>query len=223
MANTIKTEFHIHTKYSSDSLLSESVLLLMCRLKKLRCIAITDHNELKGALKIRDDFQKRGITVIPGEEVFSADGEIIGLFLKNRIAPGMSAEETVQEIKKQGGLVYIPHPYDEKRYKTVIKADALSRIADEVDFIECHNGRNISAEFSRRQNDIAEKYGKIKAVGSDAHTFFEIGRNTVYLSSVKKEELRDALKNADFTKKKCLWLSHKATILAKIIKRLRRK
>ncbi len=222
MTESVKTEFHIHTRFSKDSLLTGPFLLLMCKFRKIKCIAITDHNELKGALSYRNSFEKKGIRVIPGEEIFSKDGEIIGLFLKERIEPGMSAEKTAKEIKKQGGMVYIPHPYDEKRYKTVIKEDALQRIIGDVDIIEVHNGRNVSPAFSEKQKEIQSMYGKTACVGSDAHTFFEIGRNYAKLSSVEKDELLKALETAEFTERKCLFLSHKWTIVAKLLKRFGR-
>lgn len=222
MANAIRTEFHIHTRYSKDSLLNGPFLLLICKLKKIQCVAITDHNELEGALKYSGYLSRHGIKVIPGEEIFSKDGEIIGLFLKERINPGLSAEETAKEIKKQGGIVYIPHPYDEKRYRTVIKEDALKSISEYVDVIEIHNGRNVSMDFSEKQKEIQVNFGKIACVGSDAHTFFELGRNIVKVSSVERDTLLEALKTAEFTMKKCLFLSHKWTIAAKILKRFRR-
>lgn len=213
-----RVEFHVHTVHSKDSMLNKFFILLMCKIKKIKCIAITDHNEIKGAVKYEKFLKKHNVNVIIGEEIFTSEGEIIGLFLMNKIEKNLSPEETILQIRKQGGLVYIPHPYDEKRKETVLKSEALKRIYKDVDFIECHNGRNISTMFSIKQNEIAEKYGLTKIIGSDAHTFYEIGRNYCYINSFNKEDLINEIKNAEFYKKKCIKVAHFHTKIAKIIK-----
>ena len=216
----MKAEFHVHTRYSKDSIMPLWLLFVVCKLKHIKCIAITDHNEIAGALKFKQKYQKYGINVIIGEEIFTSDGEIIGLFLTKKIPAYLTALETISEIKKQHGLIYIPHPYDEKRYKTVIDASVLEKIADEVDFIECHNGRNIKKEFSDKQNDICNKYNKTKIVGSDAHTFIELGRNYLVINGCSKERLKDEVANAKFIKKRCLKIAHFITKISKFIKLL---
>ena len=130
-----KIEFHVHTKFSNDSILGLFFILMMCKFRKIDCLVITDHNEIDGAIKYKEKLLKYGIDVIVGEEIFTKDGEIIGLFLNKKIEPYLSAEDTVKRIRKQKGLVYIPHPYDEKRYKTVITQEALEKISKDIDFI----------------------------------------------------------------------------------------
>ena len=139
----LKAEFHVHTRCSKDSMLGKYFILLICKIKKINCIAITDHNEIEGALKYRKLLQKYNIQVIIGEEIFTSDGEIIGLFLKEKISPKLSVKETIKQIKNQDGLVYVPHPYDEKRKKTVLKEEYIKEFSKEIDVIEIHNGRNI--------------------------------------------------------------------------------
>ncbi len=214
-----KIEFHVHTKFSADSFLGKYLLFLMCKFKKINCIAITDHNEIEGALKFKNFFEKHNINIIVGEEIFTKDGEIIGLFLKNKIFPNLSAEETVSQIKSQNGVVYIPHPYDEKRYKTVINPEALNRIYKNVDLIECHNGRNIKKEFSVKQNQIANKYNLIKVVGSDAHTFYEIGRNYCITSEVvTKNNIKEMINKSNFKMKKSIKFAHFNTRVVRLLK-----
>jgi len=213
-----KVEFHVHTIFSKDSLLSKYLIIFMCKLKKIDCIAITDHNEIEYAKKSVKLLKKHGIEVIVGEEIFTNDGEIIGLYLDKKIEPGLSALDTVREIKKQGGYVYIPHPYDTKRSKTVINYNSLKQIVSYVDFIEIHNGRNLKEEFSEKQNSIAEELSLRKIVGSDAHTFYEIGRNYCVVSSLKKEDLKNEIEKMCFFKKKCLKFSHTNTKFVKLIK-----
>ena len=215
-----KVEFHIHTRRSHDSLLSTFFIMIMCKLRKIDCVAICDHNQIEMAINKKNYLERHHINVIVGEEVFTTEGEIIGLFLNEKIPANLTPEETVFQIKKQGGLVYIPHPYDEKRYKTVLNSDALERIIDDVDFIECHNGRNISPMFSKKQNAIAEKYKKVKVVGSDAHCFFEIGRNYIMLESIEKEALLTSVKRGEMVCNPCLKFAHFWTKVARVYNKI---
>ena len=213
-----KSEFHVHTRYSKDSILAYWLLLLILKTKKINTVAITDHNEIAGAIKYKNKFKKHGIEMIVGEEIFTSKGEIIGLGLTNKIEPDLSPEETIKQIRKQNGIVYVPHPYDEKRYKTVLAEDEIKKHKKEIDFIEVHNGRNISSEFDKKQNEIAEKYGITKIIGSDAHTFFELGRNYIITDKIITiENLISEYKNVKFNEKKCIEFAHRWTRIARII------
>lgn len=213
-----KVIFHVHTKYSKDSILTFPFLLIMCKLKKIDAIAITDHNTISGAIKYKPLLLKHHIDVIVSEEISTKEGEIIGLYLKKRVEPNLSVEETVQEIKKQDGLIYIPHPYDLKRQKSVISSNALKRIKNDVDFIECHNGRNAEEIYSKIQNEIAEKLNLRKIIGSDAHTFYELGRNYCLVDSYNKKDLVKTIENAKFFPKKSIKIAHINTKIVKLIK-----
>lgn len=218
MSILYKTELHVHTRFSKDSILSYVFLLIMLKIKKINTIAITDHNEIRGAVKYKNRLEKHGIEVIVGEEIYTNKGEIIGLGLNEKIEPNLSPKETIKMIKDQNGLVYIPHPYDEKRYKTVLVEEEIKKNEKEIDFIEIHNGRNLKKEFSIKQNEIANKYNIKKIVGSDAHTFFELGRNYV----ITNEKIIDInnLKNFSFQfkEKDCINLAHICTRIVRIIK-----
>lgn len=166
-----RIDFHVHSCYSKDSAMSNEEIIKSCKDRGINCIALTDHNELAGAIEM----EKSGIfRVIAGEEVKTADGEIIGLFLKEKIRAGLSAEETVKEIKTQGGLVYIPHPFSKWR-RTKLKFSALEKIKNDIDIIEVFNSRN----FFRTDNLKAEEYALenniTMAVGSDSHITCELG------------------------------------------------
>ncbi|HWO76921.1 MAG TPA: PHP domain-containing protein [Bacillus sp. (in: firmicutes)] len=219
----IRVELHTHTRYSQDSLLNKWFYLLMLKMKKINVIGITDHNEINGALEFKKFLERFDIKVIVGEEIFSSKGEIIGLFLTKKIDEGKSPRETMKEIKKQGGLVYIPHPYDEKRYKTVLPEEEIEKNLDLIDIIEMHNGRNIKQCFSDYQLNIANKFNKTKSVGSDAHTFFELGRNYNIIESFSNQkEFLTNLNNSSFVKKDCIKLAHDVTKIVKIIKLFRK-
>lgn len=215
----MKIEMHVHTRFSKDSLQPLHILLIMCKIKKIDCIAITDHNEIIGAIKAKKLFEKYKIRVIIGEEIFTKDGEIIGLFLNKKIEKGLSVEETIKEIKKQNGIVYIPHPFDIKRKKTVLEYEKIISNKNDIELIECFNGRNIEDIYEIRQNKIAEKINKTKVIGSDAHTWFEIGRNTMKIKEfMNQKEFINNIKNAEFSKSKCIKFAHTITKIEKIIK-----
>lgn len=217
----IRVEVHTHTKYSKDSMLGKYLYLIMLKLRKIDVIAITDHNTIKGGVKYKKFLEKYGIRVIIGEEIFTNKGEVIGLFLEKEILAGLSPEETIKKIKEQNGVVYIPHPYDEKRYRTVLSIEKIEKNIKDIDIIECHNGRNIREDFSIKQEEIANRYNKQKMVGSDAHIFFELGRNFNIMDNfVSKEEFLRNLEQIDFNKKKCIKVSHQLTKLVRAIKLL---
>lgn len=221
----MRTELHVHTRYSHDSILFLNLLALKCHWKKIKCVAICDHNTITGAQKAQNLFSKYGINVIVGEEIFSADGEIIGLYLKNPIPSGLCAEETVRMIKEQNGLVMIPHPYDEKRYKTVLKTKKLYEISDNIDLIEIYNGRNVSEKYSVKQAEIADSVVTDKKVamiaGSDAHTFLELGRNYMITEIYNADDpfsFKKAMIAADRITAKCHPLAHLSTKFARAVK-----
>ena len=205
---------HVHTSCSQDSILDKYLLLLMCCLYHIDCVAITDHNELRHALAWQGFFARHGVRIIPGEEVFTAEGEIIGLFLSQRIPAGLTPEQTVSEIRRQGGVVYVPHPFDQKRHRSVLRPEALQRIQQDVDCIEIHNGRNVEAWYDARQQAVCERVGALPVVGEDAHCFFEVGRNIIEMpSSQDTASFLQALRSPEvvFQRRPCIGLAHRVT------------
>lgn len=222
----MKLELHVHTKYSKDSFLCFWPLYLKCRIRRIRCIAITEHNNINGGVQFKKFCEKRKgkIQVIIGEEIFTNEGEIIGLFLKKNILPGMSVEDTICEIRRQGGVVYVPHPYDQKRKKTVLNESAIERNRLVIDCIEIHNGRNISKDYDIEQKRMAIKYGILPVIGSDAHTLLEIGRNYIRVDSTNspqnRREFMDALNECSYHSMACIGFAHKITVIVKFVKLL---
>ncbi|PKM82447.1 MAG: phosphotransferase [Firmicutes bacterium HGW-Firmicutes-14] len=169
----LKADLHVHTCYSRDCLVSPGQVIEACVKRGLDCIAVTDHNEIKGALVLQE---KAPFKVIVGEEIHTDRGEVIGYFLKDRIKPGMSPLRTVEEIKEQGGLVCIPHPFDRLR-RSRLHPDAFKEIEGYIDIIEVFNARNIYAEDNERAREYAAVSGAMVSVGTDAHWPWEIGRS----------------------------------------------
>jgi predicted metal-dependent phosphoesterase TrpH len=165
-------DLHVHTCYSYDSLLPLKGLAEAVRRKGLDGLAVLDHDEIEGALRLRDlaSFQ-----VIVGEEIGSADGGIGALFIEERIPPHLSSEETIRRIRDQNGLVLIPHPLS-RWVPGRIREAKLIEIVDQVDLIEGYNARAPWASDDERARQFAATHGIPVVAGSDGHFGYEIGR-----------------------------------------------
>jgi hypothetical protein len=172
----IDVDLHMHTDHSHDCATPVEVLLATARERGLGAIAVTDHNEISGAIAAREHAREAGVgvKVIVGEEVKTADqGEVIGLFIEELIPRGMSLVETVAEIRRQGGLVYVPHPFD--RLHSVPDYEHLLTIVEEVDAIEVFNPRVAIGAFNDEAARFAAKYRIVAAAGSDSHVAQGLG------------------------------------------------
>lgn len=186
----MKVELHSHTRHSRDCFLSYDGIIDVCRRRGIGALAVTDHNEIDGAFELQ---RRAPFPVIVGEEIFSAQGEIIGLFLKEFIPRDLSARETVARIKGQGGLVYVPHPFDSYR-KGAVGRETLDEIRADVDLLEVLNARNIRHEDDDRALRYAYEHGLVMAAGSDAHSLGEFGN--AYLDMEPFDGPRDFLAKA---------------------------
>ena len=191
----IEVDLHMHTDHSYDCATPVEVLLAEAEARGLGAIAVTDHNEISGALEARA--KARGIKVIVGEEVKTAEqGEVIGLFIEQKIRRGMSLEETIAEIKRQGGLVYVPHPFD--RMHAVPDYKHLLAVLDDVDAIEVFNPRVAIAEFNAEAVRFAAKYRIIAGAGSDAHVTQGLGSVRIRMRDFDgPQEFLESLRDAD--------------------------
>jgi predicted metal-dependent phosphoesterase TrpH/glycosyltransferase involved in cell wall biosynthesis len=162
----IDVDLHMHTDHSHDCATPVEVLLAAARAQGLGAIAITDHNEISGALEAQA--KAEGIKIIVAEEVKTAhQGEVIGLFISERIERGLSLAQTVAEIRRQGGLVYVPHPFD--RLHSVPDYEHLLTILEDVDAIEVFNPRVAIGSFNDEAARFAAKYRIPAGAGSDSH------------------------------------------------------
>jgi predicted metal-dependent phosphoesterase TrpH len=175
LTNLIKIDLHCHSEASHDCETPLQTIIDRCHTTGIHVQAITDHNQIWGAVKLKELTQDDPtLTIIVGEEISSREGEIIGLFLTERIAPGLSAEETVKQIKAQGGLVLVPHGFDPfKRYR--LRPESLGRIAKHVNIIEVFNAHISQPSFNQTALVWADKHHKLKSAGTDAHTAAHIG------------------------------------------------
>jgi len=191
----IDVDLHMHTDHSHDCATPVEVLLSEAQARGLGAIAVTDHNEISGALEARQ--KSDGVKVIVAEEVKTADqGEVIGLFIEEKIPRGMSLQETIAEIKRQGGLVYVPHPFD--RLHAVPGYEHLLDVLDDVDAIEVFNPRVAIAEFNDEAVRFAAKYRIPAGAGSDAHVPQGLGSVRIRMRDFDgPEEFLESLRDAD--------------------------
>ncbi len=194
----IDVDLHMHTDHSYDCATPVEVLLAEARARGLGAIAITDHNEVSGAHAARE--RANGIAVIVGEEVKTADqGEVIGLFIEDKIPRGMTLQETIAEIKRQGGVVYVPHPFD--RMHSVPDYEHLLDVIDDVDAIEVFNPRVAISEFNDEAARFAAKYRIPAGAGSDAHVPQGLGSVRIRMREFDgPEEFLESLRDADIVR-----------------------
>jgi predicted metal-dependent phosphoesterase TrpH len=164
----ILADLHLHTSWSADCSVEVEELLDRAERTGLGAIAVTDHNVFGGALEAVELARERDLIVIPGEEVKTdGQGEVIGLFLKEEIPRGMSFGDTIAAIKAQGGLVYLPHPFD--RMHSIPNPATLHRHLGDVDVFEVYNARLLFEAYNDEALRFARKYNLTMGAGSDAH------------------------------------------------------
>jgi hypothetical protein len=164
----------MHTSWSHDCATEVDDLLAHAEVEGLGAIAVTDHNQFGGALEAVDRARGSGLIVIPGEEVKTdGQGEVIGLFLREEIPRGLSFADTIAAIKAQGGLVYLPHPFD--RLHAIPDAATLHRHLTDIDVFEVYNARLLFEAYNEEALRFARKYNLTMGAGSDAHVLQGVG------------------------------------------------
>ncbi len=213
----MKIDFHVHTKYSHDSLVTLEDIreILNGNNRVVDAIAITDHDTAEGALELKKRFKNN---IIVGEEVDTGEGEVIGYWLSESVQKGMGIDKTIEEIRRQGGKISIPHPFDLFRKKRM-EAKQLDSLLGRIDMLEVFNSRNLFNISNARSKKFALKNKILFTAGSDAHYKAEIGNAYVDcadLESVDRpEQVCDALKNGKIKGRKCSILYHVRTKLLK--------
>ncbi len=188
----IKLDLHTHSIISPDGAgsITASDFEKFLSQKVLDCIAITDHNEVNLALELH---KKLGDKIIVGEEIMTNEGEMVGLFLKQKISPGLTAKETAEEIHAQGGLVYIPHPFETLRKG--LQRETLEKIIEDIDIFEVFNGRGLLRGKAKEATEFAKAYNLTPAASSDAHGPGGVGNTFCLIKEIpSKSTLKDLLR-----------------------------
>jgi predicted metal-dependent phosphoesterase TrpH len=170
----IVADLHMHTSWSHDCAVEPAELVMYAEAIGLGAVAVTDHNALGGALEAVRLAATRELYVIPAEEIKTdGQGEVIGLFLHDEIPRGLSFSETIAAIREQGGLVYLPHPFD--RLHAIPDAATLHRHLGDIDVFEVYNARLLFEAYNDEAVRFAGKYNLTVGAGSDAHVLQGIG------------------------------------------------
>jgi len=195
----IDVDLHMHTDHSHDCAVPVEELLATAKARGLGAIAITDHNEISGAHEARA--KSDGVKVIVAEEVKTASqGEVIGLFIEDKIPRGLTLAETIAEIKRQGGLVYVPHPFD--RLHSVPDYEHLLGVLDDLDAIEVFNPRVAFKPFNEEAARFAAKYRIVAGAGSDSHVAAGLGSVRIRMRDFDgPEEFLESLREADIIRR----------------------
>jgi hypothetical protein len=193
----IDVDLHMHTDHSHDCATPVESLLATARDRGLGAIAVTDHNEISGAFEAQRKAADYGVKVIVAEEVKTAQqGEVIGLFLQEKIPRGLTLQETIAEIKRQGGLVYVPHPFD--RLHSIPDYEHLLDIVEDIDAIEVFNPRIALPAFNEEAVRFAAKYRIVGGAGSDSHVAQGLGSVRIRMRDFDgPEEFLESLREAD--------------------------
>jgi hypothetical protein len=183
----IVCDLHTHTSWSHDCSVPAEALLDAAEEIGLGAIAVTDHNVFGGALEAVELALGRDLVVIPGEEVKTkGQGEVIGLFLREEIPRGMSFEDTIAAIRAQGGLVFLPHPFD--RRHAIPDPATLHRHLAEIDVLEVYNARLLKETYNDEALRFARKYNVLQGAGSDAHVLPGLGTGAVRMREFRTPE-----------------------------------
>jgi predicted metal-dependent phosphoesterase TrpH len=216
MDGLFRADFHMHTRYSMDSSSSLEDIIRRCREMGINCIAITDHNAIDGALKMKEIAP---FTVIPGEEILTPNGEIIGYFLKEYIPSGQPLEKVIEAIRSQDGLVGVPHPFDTFRGLKNTDNRFLDELAAQLDMVEIFNARSLLPWDSDKARDFARKHKHDlpATAGSDSHTIREIGRTYVEMAPFSdKNSFLKSLRNARIQRHRSSPFVHVYTVFTKM-------
>jgi hypothetical protein len=196
----IVCDLHMHTDHSHDCSVPAAALVDHAEAQGLGAIAITDHNVFTGAQEAVELAKGRDLIVIPGEEVKTTKGEVIGLFLEEHIERGMTMEETVAAIRAQGGVVYLPHPFD--RLHSIPDPATLHRLLGEIDVLEVYNARLPRDAFNDEALRFARKYNLTMGAGSDAHVLEGVGTGALRMRRFETpEEFLISLRSAEILRR----------------------
>ncbi len=217
-----KADLHIHTVYSWDGTCAvKAVLKQAAHIAHLDVLAITDHDEIRGALEAVELAPQYGIEVIPGSEVSTADGHLLALFVREKIPAGLSLQETVLRVGEQGGLCVVPHP--EARGAPSVKRQVLqealrnSNVRQVLRGIETFNAGLVYQETNARAELMAQQLPLAKTGSSDAHLIWQIGQGATLFQGNTASDLREAILHCQTTP----WISRETKAIGLVLSWLR--
>ncbi len=205
-------DLHLHTIYSYDGTASLAAVLNRAKQIGLDVIAITDHDEVRGGLKALELASNYGVEVIPGSEITTADGDLLALFIKEKVDAGLSLIETVLRVREQGGVCIAPHPMaggmgmKSLSGHVILKALRIPEVAETLIGIEAYNGTALDRISNHYANILGSRLNLAKTGNSDSHTIDTMGLAATEFEGNTAADLLMALKNkATKVRKQAEW------------------
>ena len=213
----VTVETHCHTYHSGDCLMTPRRLIELCRERGIERLCVTDHNTSRGA------FEMAAVApdlVIPGEEVRTSQGELLALFIEREVPPGLEPRETIERLRAQGAVIAVPHPFD--CHRGGWREEQLRAVLPFVDAVETFNARSVLSGMNERTAVLAREVGLPAIVGSDAHSYAEVGRSTMRMPAfTDAEQFLANLPVAELRLRRSSALVHLASRWAALVHRLR--
>ena len=210
----VKVDFHCHTNFSHDCLLSPEMLVKLARKRGLDRLMVTDHDTIMGALAAKMIDPE---LVIIGEEIQTTEGELLAFFVEEEVPEGLKPEDAIQLLKDQNAFISVSHPFDRYRGWNL---HSLKKILNGIDAIEVFNARCIFKSDNNKALEFAEKYHLHGTVGSDTHFSFEVGSSGMLVANFNdSQELRQVIGTGQIQGRLSPFWVHLFTSYAKLYKR----
>jgi len=213
----ITVETHCHTHYSGDCLMTPRRLIELCRARGIQRLCVTDHNTARGAFEIASLAPD---LVIPGEEILTSQGELLALFIEREVSSGLEPMETIERLRAQGAVIAVPHPFDYHRGGGW-REEHLRAVLPYVDAVEIFNARSLLSGMNERAAALASEVELATIVGSDAHSYAEVGRATMRMRAcADADQFLANLPMAELRPRRSSVLVHLASRWAALVHRL---
>ena len=213
----VTVETHCHTYHSSDCLMTPRRLIEVCRARGIQRLCVTDHNTTRGAFEIAAVAPD---LVIPGEEIMTSQGELLALFVEREVPSGLEPRETIERLRAQGAVIVVPHPFDYHRGGGWCE-EHLRAVLPFVDAVETFNARSLFPGMNQRAAALAREVGLAAMVGSDAHSYAEVGRATMRMPACRDaEQFLENLSMAELRPRRSSALVHLASRWAALVHQL---
>ncbi|WP_458209081.1 PHP domain-containing protein [Haladaptatus sp. NG-SE-30] len=188
----LSVELHCHSALSHDGRDPVDLILEQAKAVGLDAIAITDHDKIEASLEAAELAPEYGLVGIPGMEVTTRDGHVLGLGVQERVPPGLSFGETLDRIREQGGVAVVPHPFQKSRSGVAANIDRGE--LTKADAIEVYNSRLLTGRGNRRAKSFARRHQIPMTAGSDAHISEMVGQAVTRIDAARNtQSILDAI------------------------------
>lgn len=215
----LRCVIHCHTEYSPDSSWKIADVITQCQKNRIDVVAITDHDTIDGALALQASAPKN-LQVIIGQEISTAEGDLIGLFLNTKIKAHQSIKDSILEIRRQNGIAILPHPFDRLR-RHAVGAIVSEAVKNDIDLIETFNARCLFSADNQNAQQFSEQNHIPGIATADAHFASELNNAVCVLDNCdSRDTFLQSVKHTKVEAQAAGLSVHLRTALVKIIKRI---